>query len=123
MRQMADPKFARAIEFMQRDPAACKEYYQKHDPKLGCPNSDTFLISVSDWLFESFLIFFIHHKFSNWKWTSNWKFFAEFIGFFQENMKRIAGHMDKRASQQNAQGDTNHLTSQDERKMKDIMSR
>ena len=32
MKQMADPRFARAIQFMQRDPAACKEYYMKNDP-------------------------------------------------------------------------------------------
>ena len=34
MKQMADPRFARAIEFMQRDPEGCKSYYMKHDPEF-----------------------------------------------------------------------------------------
>ena len=34
MKQMADPRFARAIEFMQRDPKACQEFYAKTDPKF-----------------------------------------------------------------------------------------
>ena len=33
MKQMADPRFARAIEFMQRDPEGCKSYYMKNDPE------------------------------------------------------------------------------------------
>ena len=34
MKQMADPRFARAIEFMQRDPEGCKSYYMKNDPEF-----------------------------------------------------------------------------------------
>ena len=34
MKQMSDPRFARAIEFMQRDPEGCKSYYMKHDPEF-----------------------------------------------------------------------------------------
>ena len=34
MKQMADPKFAKAIDFMSKDPAACKDYYMKHDPEF-----------------------------------------------------------------------------------------
>jgi len=34
MKQMANPKFARAIEFMSRDPAACKDFYAKNDPEF-----------------------------------------------------------------------------------------
>lgn len=34
MKQMADPKFGRAIEFMQRDPEGCKSYYMKNDPEF-----------------------------------------------------------------------------------------
>ena len=31
---MSDPKFAKAIDFMARDPKACKEFYLKHDPEF-----------------------------------------------------------------------------------------
>ena len=34
MKQMADPRFSRAIEFMQRDPEGCKSYYMNHDPEF-----------------------------------------------------------------------------------------
>jgi len=32
MKQMSDPRFARAIEYMQRDPEGCKDFYMKNDP-------------------------------------------------------------------------------------------
>ena len=72
---MADPRFARALEFMQKDPAGCKEYYQKHDPQ----------------------------------------FFAELIEFFQENMKRIGGHIEKKGEEK--------VATDDELKMQEIMKR
>ena len=81
MRQMADPRFTRAIEFMQRDPAGCKDYYQKHDPQ----------------------------------------FYAELIEFFQENMKRIGGHIEKRGEQMGT-GDSAPVSG-DEKKMQEIMKR
>ena len=31
---MADPRFAKAIDFMARDPKACKEFYMKRDPEF-----------------------------------------------------------------------------------------
>jgi len=74
MKQMADPRFARAIEFMQRDPAACKEYYARHDPA----------------------------------------FFADFIAFFQENMKRIGGHLESKQTE---------TKSDEQKQMEDIIER
>ena len=83
MRQMADPRFSRAIEFMQRDPAGCKEYYQKNDPK----------------------------------------FYAELIQFFQENMKRIGGHMEKKSEAMKNEFSTGDASSAEEQKMREIMKR
>ena len=34
MKQMADPRFGRAIQFMQRDPEGCKKYYMENDPEF-----------------------------------------------------------------------------------------
>ena len=49
---MSDPKFAKAIDFMARDPKACKEFYLKHDPEFFKEFIEFFTKNMSQFLVE-----------------------------------------------------------------------
>jgi len=82
---MADPRFARCIDFMSRDPKGCKEFYMKNDPK----------------------------------------FFADFMQFFGENMKRISTQMEKLSTSDEPvkKPEISKCKNKDELKMDEILSR
>lgn len=80
---MADPRFARAIDFMSRDPQGCKDFYMKSDPE----------------------------------------FFAQFMTFFGENMKRIGGKMEKLSNGNAPSPPISKRKTEDEKEMDVILNR
>lgn len=83
MEQMADPRFARAIDFMSRDPQGCKDFYMKSEPE----------------------------------------FFAQFMTFFGENMKRIGGKMEKLSNGNAPSPPISKRKTEDEKEMDVILNR